>query len=324
MSDSAYAISYEDVPAARERIHGYIHRTPVMTCGALDEMAKRSLFFKCENFQKVGAFKFRGACNAVFKLSDEEAARGVVTHSSGNHAQALALAAKIRKIPAHIVMPVNAPSVKKNAVIGYGATIYDCEPTQQSREETAEKIQKQTGAVFIHPNNDPNVIAGQGTSALELLEEVKELDAIVAPIGGGGLMSGVCIAAARSNSHILLIGAEPTGADDAARSLAAGERLPQTDPNTIADGLLTGLGSNNWPILRDHLETIITVSDDEIIKAMRIVWERMKIIIEPSSATAVAVILSDQFKSITGNPEDQRVGVILTGGNVDLDSLPWM
>ena len=315
-----YPADLSSIRDAAERTASVVHHTPVMTCGMLDAAAGRKLFFKCENLQKVGAFKFRGACNAVFKLSDEVAARGVVTHSSGNHAQAIALAASIRGIDAHIVMPTNAPAVKRRAVEGYGGTIHPCDPTLAARETGADDIITSTGATFIPPYDHPDVVAGQGTVALELLEQVPDLDAIVSPVGGGGLISGICLACAALAPTVRIFGAEPAGADDAARSLAAGKLIPQTDPNTIADGLLTSLGEKTWPVIRDHVEQIITVSDDEIIRAMRLVWERMKIIIEPSAAVAVAAALTERFKDL----EDiSRVGIVLSGGNVDLDHLPW-
>jgi threonine dehydratase len=354
-----YAADVNAVRDAARRISPYAHRTPIMTCATLDALARRSLFFKCENLQKIGAFKFRGACNAVMKLSDEAARRGVVTHSSGNHAQALALAARLRGIAAHIVMPKNSSAVKIRAVEGYRAKVYLCEPNQPSREGTAADVVRQTGGMLIPPYNHPDVIAGQGTLALEMLEDHPDLDAIIAPIGGGGLMSGVCIAASsplplgegsgvraagaagtrmapedsrtpspqpspkgRGNPpRVRLFAAEPIGADDAARSMQTGQLQPQGRVNTIADGLLTGMGDLTWPIVRDHVERVITVSDDQIIAAMRLVWERMKIVVEPSGAVSVAVALSDEFKSLGGL---KKVGVVLSGGNVDLDRLPWM
>lgn len=318
-----YAATLEDIREAASRIAPYAHRTPVMTCSTIDALAGRSLFFKCEIFQKVGAFKFRGACNAVIKLSEELAKRGVVTHSSGNHAQALALAARRRGIAAHIVMPKNSNAVKIRAVEGYGAKVYLCEPNQQSREGTAERIAQETGATLIPPYNHPDIIAGQGTAALELLEQQPDLDAIISPIGGGGLMSGTCIAAHGLKSSVRIFAAEPAGADDAARSMKTGVLQPQDKPNTIADGLLTAMGSMTWPIVRDHVERVITVSDQQIIAAMRLVWERMKIIIEPSAAVPVAVALSDEF-NVLPRENLQRVGIILSGGNVDLDRLPWV
>jgi len=269
-------------------------------------------------YQKVGAFKFRGACNSVFALTEEEASKGVVTHSSGNHGQALALAAKMRGTPAYIVMHTNAPNIKKKAVEGYGGIIVPCEPNEQARVSTCEKIMKETGATLIHPYNNPFVIAGQGTIALELLEQVPDLDAIISPVGGGGMTSGICIAAKGLNPKIRIFAAEPKGADDAARSMAEGKLVPSVNPNTIADGLRTSLGTLTWPIIRDNVEKVITVSEDEIIAAMRIVFERMKIVIETSAAVGVAVALSEEFKMISGC---KKVGIILCGGNVDLDNL---
>jgi threonine dehydratase/serine racemase len=319
-STPTYAADLADVRSAAERIRPYVHRTPVVTCVTLDALAGRSLHFKCENLQKVGAFKMRGAANAVMKLPENVAGRGVVTHSSGNFAQALALAARRRGIPAHIVMPRTAPVVKRAAVDGYGAMIYPCEPTLAARETTAAEVLDRTGGTLLHPYNQPDIIAGQGTCALELIEDVPELDAIIAPIGGGGLMSGICIAARAIKPDVRLFAAEPTGADDAARSLAAGELIPQTAPDTIADGLLTSLGDLTWPIVRDHVERIFTVSDEQIVAAMRIVWQRMKLVIEPSAAVPVAVVLSDEFRALNGITS---IGVVLSGGNVDLDRLPW-
>ncbi len=315
-----YAASIDDIRAAAGRIKGIGHRTPILTSQTLDKMAGRKLFFKCENFQKVGAFKLRGGWNAVSMLSDEEAAKGVCTHSSGNHAQAVAFSAMKRGIASYIVMPNNVPDVKLNAVKGYGANIILCEPTLEARETTLDEITKKTGAQMVHPFNNPNVIAGQGTAALEMIEDLGTLDAIIAPIGGGGLMSGTCIATKSLLPETKLFGAEPTGADDAYRSLKEGKIIPQTNPDTICDGLLTSLGEYTWNILKDHLEAIYTVTDDEVINAMRLIWERMKIIIEPSSATAVAVALKSEFKALEGL---EKVGIILTGGNVELSKLPF-
>lgn len=315
-----YVADLNSIREAQERIKPYAHCTPVMTCATLERLAGRQLFFKCENFQKVGAFKFRGACNAVMNLSDPAAKRGVVTHSSGNHAQALALAAAIRGIEAHVVMPTNAPTVKRRAVEGYGARIYPCEPTLAARETVANKVLADTGGTFIPPFDHPDVIAGQGTMALELLEQVQQLDAIIAPIGGGGMISGIAIASKALHPDIRILAAEPVGADDAARSKAAGKLIPQTAPNTIADGLLTSLGEHTWPVVRDLVERVVTVSDDQIISAMRLVWERMKIIVEPSAAVALAAVLTDEFRELSGI---ERVGVVFSGGNVDLEQLPW-
>ena len=315
-----YAASIDDIRAAAGRIKGIGHRTPILTSQTLDKMAGLKLFFKCENFQKVGAFKLRGGWNAVSMLSDEEAAKGVCTHSSGNHAQAVAFSAMKRGIASYIVMPNNVPDVKLNAVKGYGANIILCEPTLEARETTLDKITKKTGAQMVHPFNNPNVIAGQGTAALEMIEDLGTLDAIIAPIGGGGLMSGTCIATRSLLPETKLFGAEPAGADDAYRSLKEGKIIPQTNPDTICDGLLTSLGEYTWNILKDHLEAIYTVTDDEVINAMRLIWERMKIIIEPSSATALAVALKSEFKALEGL---EKVGIILTGGNVELSKLPF-
>jgi threonine dehydratase len=317
---TTYAIDIADVQDAARRIARQVHRTPVMTCATLDRLAGRALFLKCENLQKVGAFKFRGACNAVARLTPEAAARGVVTHSSGNHAQALALAARLRGIAAHIVMPSNAPAVKRRAVEGYGGRVIECVPTLAAREETAAAVIAETGATLIPPYDHPDIIAGQATAALELLEEVPDLDAIVVPVGGGGLLAGVTIAAMGVRPGIRIFAAEPAGADDAARSKASGKLIPQTGPNTIADGLLTSLGTLTWPILRDLVERVVLVSEDEILRAMRMVWERAKLVIEPSAAVTVAAILSEEFRTLPGLA---RVGVVLSGGNVDLDRLPW-
>jgi threonine dehydratase/serine racemase len=310
-----------DVRDAARRIAPHAHRTPVLTCATLDDRAGRKLLLKCENLQKVGAFKFRGACNAVQRLTDEAARLGVATHSSGNHAQALALAARVRGIAAHIVMPSNAVACKRRAAEAYGATIYTCEPTQESREETAARVVRETGATLVPPYDHPDIIAGQGTAALELLEQAGPLDAIVAPVGGGGLLAGTCVAALGAERPVAVFGAEPAGADDAARSLSAGRLIPQTAPDTICDGLRTSLGERTWPIIRDHVRAIVTVTDEEVIAAMRLVWERMKIVIEPSAAVTVAALLSPRFPS----PDElARVGLILSGGNVDLDALPWL
>lgn len=309
----------DDIRQAHDRIRDRIHRTPVITCSMLDAMSNHRLYFKCENLQGVGAFKLRGATNAIVSMNDQDARKGVCTHSSGNHAQALARAARDRGIPAWIVMPVTAPVVKRRAVEGYGATVISCEPTLQAREASAAKIVAETGATFVHPYNDPRIIAGQATAAIELFEDVGELDAVIVPIGGGGLMSGTCLAMTALSPSTRLIGVEPAGADDAARSLAAGERLPQTNPKSICDGLLTTLGELTWPVLRDHLETIMTVEDQQVITAMKLLWERAKTVVEPSGATPLAAVMSDACPL----PAGSRVGLILTGGNVDLERLPW-
>lgn len=309
----------KDIKAAAKMISDKVHRTPVLTCQAIDQLAGAQFFFKCENFQKVGAFKARGATHAVFSLSEEEASRGVATHSSGNHAQALAMAAGLRHIPAYVVMPTSAPEVKRRAVLGYGAEIIDCEPTLAARESTLKRVVKRTGAEFIHPYDHPRIIAGQGTAALELLEEVQDLDVVMAPVGGGGLLSGTALATAAMAPNARIIAGEPAGADDAFRSLLAGKILPSENPRTIADGLLTSLGQLNFPIIQNNVEAIWTVDDPAIISAMRLVWERMKIIIEPSSAVPLAAALAHRAEI-----EGCRVGLIFSGGNVDLEKLPWM
>jgi len=315
-----YPADLLDIQDAARRIAGLAHRTPVATCTTLDRLAGCSLFFKCEHLQKAGAFKFRGACNAVAKLAPESAERGVVTHSSGNHAQALALAARLRGLPAHIVMPRNASPVKRRAVEEYGGRVIECEPTLAARETTAAAVLAETGGTLIPPYNHPDVIAGQGTTALELLDQVPGLDVLVAPVGGGGLIAGLCIAAQALAPSVRIIAAEPAGADDAARSKAAGQRIPQTGPRTIADGLLTSLGDLTWPVIRDQVDQVITVTEEEIVRAMRLAWERGKLLIEPSSAVAVAAVLTPRFTALGGI---RRVGVVLSGGNVNLDELPW-
>jgi threonine dehydratase/serine racemase len=310
----------KDVREAEELVRVVGHRTPVATCASLDRLAGRHLFFKCENLQKIGAFKVRGASNFVFKLPDEVARRGVVTHSSGNHGQAVAVAAGMRRIEARIVMPTTSSPVKRRAIEGYGGIVVDCEPNEAARDATAARLVEETGGTFIPPYNHPDIIAGQGTATLELLEDLPDLDAIVAPVGGGGLMSGTSIAAHGLDPSIRLFGAEPKGADDAWRSLAEGRIVPQTAPRTIADGLLTSLGSLTFPILHRHLERIVTVAEEEIVAAMKLFFERAKLVIEPSAAVAVAAVLSDELRALEGL---DRIGVILSGGNVDLDNLPW-
>ena len=308
----------QDIQQAAERIKPYAHRTPIITNESLDQRVGAQVYLKCENMQKVGAFKFRGACNAVYALSDEEAKRGVVTHSSGNHAQALALAAKLRGIPAYIVMPSNAPQVKKDAVAGYGGQITFCEPTLEARESTMERIRLDTGATVVHPYDNERVIAGQGTATLELLDSIPDLDAIIAPVGGGGLLSGTSIAAKGLKPNIRVIAAEPEMADDAYRSMQAEKIIPSNDPKTIADGLLTSLGKLTFPIIQQNVEQIVTVSEQGIISAMKFVWERAKIVIEPSAAVAIGVLWEKKI-DLSG----LKVGVILSGGNVDLNKLPW-
>lgn len=320
MMSNDYACDLTAIREAAARIAGVVHRTPVMTSETVDRLAGRRVFFKCENLQKVGAFKYRGAANAVLKLNDSEAARGVVTHSSGNHAQALALAARVRGIPAYVVMPKTAPAVKKAAVEGYGGIVTLCEPTLAAREETAARLVNETGATLIPPFDHPDVIAGQGTAALEFLEDVPDLDAVVVQIGGGGQMAGWAIAAKGVKVSIRVFGAEPLGADDAARSKAAGEWLPQTAPNTIADGLLTSTGALTWPVIRDQVDRVFTVTDDQIRTTMRLIWERMKLVVEPSGVVGAAAVLTNEFKAL---PNLTKVGVVFSGGNVSLDKLYW-
>jgi threonine dehydratase/serine racemase len=309
-----------DIQKAAERIRGLVHRTPVATCSTLDRRAGRMLFFKCEHLQRAGAFKFRGAVNAVAQLAADVAARGVVTHSSGNHAQALALAARLHGIVAHVVMPENAAAVKRRAVEEYGGQVILCEANLAARETTAARVLQETGGTLIPPYNHPHIIAGQGTAALELLEQVTDLDAVIAPVGGGGLLAGVTLVAKSIRPALRVYAAEPAGADDAFRSKAAGTLIPQTGPKTIADGLLTSLGELTWPVLRDQVDGVIRVQEVEIINAMRLAWERAKLLVEPSAAVAVAAVFSDEFRNLPGI---KRVGVILSGGNVNLDRLPW-
>ncbi len=308
----------EMIRAAHRRIAPRIHRTPVFTSASLDERAGASLFFKCENLQKGGSFKMRGATNAVFSLTEEEAARGVVTHSSGNHGAALALAARERGIPAWIVMPSSSPRVKRQAVEGYGGHVTECEHNIASREAALKKLVEQTGAILIHPYNDLRVIAGQGTAALELLEEVPDLDVIIAPVSGGGLLSGTAIAAKELRPGIRVIGAEPKNADDAYRSMAAGRIEPAAKTETIADGLRATLCELTFSILKERVDEITLVTEEEIVETMRAIWERLKILTEPSSAVAAAPPLLRKIHA-----EGKKVGVILSGGNVDLGNLPF-
>ncbi|MBM3333651.1 threonine/serine dehydratase [Candidatus Sumerlaeota bacterium] len=317
---------------AYQRIRGLAHRTPVVTSATLDRESGNRVFLKCENFQRAGAFKFRGACNAIVQLTPDERRRGVVTHSSGNHAQALALAASLNGVACRVVMPTNAPEIKRRATAGYGAEIIPCEPTLAARESTAARVVAETGAILIPPYDDDRIIAGAGTAALELLEDVPDLDAILTPVGGGGLVSGTALAAqtvaqkpsrnghpaceeswARRPCYPRVIGCEPAGADDAYRSLKSGERITNATPRTIADGLRTTLGVRNFDIIRRHVADIALVTEEEIIEAMRFIWERVKIIIEPSSAVAVAPVL---FRKL--NLAGQKIGIILSGGNVDV------
>jgi threonine dehydratase len=308
----------ESIREALRRISPHIHRTPVLTCASLDEMAGARLYFKCENFQRCGAFKIRGATNAMALLSDEEARRGVVTHSSGNHAAALSLAARARGATAWIVMPANAPEVKKAAVRAYGGRITECAPTVAAREAAAREIIERTGAVMIHPYNDARIIAGQGTAALEFLEEIPDLDFILAPVSGGGLLSGTAIAAKGLRPPIRVIGCEPKNADDAFRSKASGRIEPMEHPDTIADGLRASLCERTFAVIRERVDEVALVSEAEIVEAMRRVWERMKIVIEPSAAVATAVAV---FRKVEWR--GKKVGVILSGGNVDLEKLPF-
>ena len=306
----------EAIREAHARIRDKIHRTPVMTSEVLDRMAGSRLYFKCENLQKAGAFKARGATNAVFLLTDEEAARGVVTHSSGNHAAALARAAALRGIASYIVMPSNSPLVKQAAVRRYGGEIVLCEPTLAARETTARQVMERTGAAFIHPYDDLRVMAGQGTTAIELLDEVPQLDVILCPVGGGGQLSGIAVAAKDIKADVRVIGVEPAGADDAARSFKAGEIIPMVNPRTIADGLKTSLGEKPFAEIIRLVDDIVTVSEESIVQAMRQILEVMKLLVEPSGAVPYAAILE---RKISGTD----IGIILSGGNLDLDRLPW-
>jgi threonine dehydratase len=319
---------WRSICEAHARIAPHIHRTPVLTSGTLDSLTGARLFFKCENLQKTGSFKIRGATNAIFSLSDEEAGRGIVTHSSGNHAAAVACAAAWRGVPAWIVMPKNAPEVKCRAVEGYGGRITFCEPKVSARAETAARIQKETGAVMIHPYDDDRTIAGQATAAKEFLEQVPDLDAVFAPVSGGGLLSGTCLGAKGIRAAVRVFGCEPALADDAARSLATGILQSLETAETIADGLRASLAPRTFAILRQHIDRILLVSEEEIIATTRLVWERMKIIIEPSSAVALAPLL--RFGTIASlalprrtEGDAPKLGVIFSGGNVDLSALPF-
>lgn len=317
MSISNRAPCRSDLLAARERIFPWVHRTPVFTSAAIDRLVGARLFFKAENLQKVGAFKARGATNHVFSLPDETVEHGVVTHSSGNHAQALALAARSRSIPAHIVMPENAPEVKVAAVRGYGADIVFCEPTLESREHTAQEVSERTGAHFVHPYNDPAIIAGQASAAAELVEDVSDLDLIIAPVGGGGLLSGTALSVREFSARSRVWGAEPELASDAHQSLLEGELRPALPPETIADGLRTSLGDLTFDILAKTVDGIGLCKETSIVRAMRLIWERMKLIVEPSGAVPLASILDG-----TINVKGKRVAIILSGGNMDLTRLP--
>ncbi|MGI9462413.1 MAG: beta-hydroxyaspartate dehydratase BhcB [Aestuariivirgaceae bacterium] len=314
-----YIPTFEDVTIAHARIEPYIHRTPVLTSRYFNGLTGAELFFKCENFQKAGAFKVRGACNAVFGLDDETARTGVATHSSGNHALSLSYAAGRRGIPVTVVMPHSAPEAKKAAVRGYGGTVVECEPSTSSREAVFAEIVAASGADFVHPYNDPRVIAGQGTCSKELVEDIGDLDAVVAPIGGGGMISGSCLTLSSIAPDTKIYAAEPLNADDACRSFKAGHIIADDAPQTVADGLKVPLKELTWHFVSNHVEDILLATEQEIIDAMYLTWQRMKIVIEPSSAVPLAVILKNRKVF-----EGKRVGVIITGGNVDLNKLPWM
>jgi threonine dehydratase len=318
MVDVSTSIDLSAIRAAHDRIRPYIHRTPVLTSSRLNEASGASLFFKCENFQKIGAFKARGATNAVFALDDKTARRGVATHSSGNHGAAVARAAKLRGVPAHIVMPSNSAKVKIRAVESYRAEVVFCEPTEGARESKCAEVIKKTGATLIHSFENEHVIAGQGTAAVELLEDVPDLDVIMCPVGGGGLLSGTAVVAKSTRSQIKVIAVEPENADDAAQSFRAGGRLLTEKKFTIADGLRTNIGEPNFAIIQQYVDDIVTVSEEAIVSAMRTVWETMKIVIEASAAVPYAAI-AERIIDV----ERKRVGIILTGGNVDLDALLW-
>ena len=312
----------DDMLEAHERIKPYIHRTPVLTSQFLNKLAGCEMFFKCENFQKAGAFKVRGASNAVFGLSEEEAKKGVCTHSSGNHALSLSYAAGRRGIPCNVVMPYSAPEAKKAAVRGYGGIITECEPSTTSREEVFAKVQAETGGDFVHPYNDPRVIAGQATCSREFLEQMEERgvkpDMVVAPIGGGGMISGTCLTLSNLAPDVKIYAAEPLNADDAARSFKAGHIIADDAPSTVADGLKVPLKDLTWHFVSNYVTDILTATEEEIIEAMKLTWTHMKIVIEPSCAVPLAVILKN--KDVFAG---KKVGVIITGGNVDLDKLPW-
>ncbi|UPH70457.1 pyridoxal-phosphate dependent enzyme [Abyssibius alkaniclasticus] len=313
-----YIPTLNDMLVAHERIAPHIHRTPVLTSQFINQLAGAELFFKCENLQKAGAFKARGASNAVFGLSDEAAARGVATHSSGNHGTCLSYAAGRRGIPCTVVMPHTAPQAKKDAVRGYGGRVVECEPSTSSREAVFAEVVAETGAEFVHPYNDARVIAGQATCSRELLEQVENLNGVLAPIGGGGMISGTCLTLSHLAPKVQVYAAEPEQADDAFRSFKAGHIIADDAPNTVADGLKVPLKELTWHFVSNHVADILTVSEDEIIDAMKLIWKRMKIVMEPSSAVPLAAILRNKERFA-----GQRLGVIITGGNVDLDKLPW-
>ncbi|KAG6688667.1 hypothetical protein I3843_11G133500 [Carya illinoinensis] len=316
-----YVADISSIREAQERIKSFIHKTPVLSSETLNALAGRRLFFKCEFFQKGGAFKFRGACNAVLSLDNDQAAKGVVTHSSGNHAAALSLAAKLRGIPAYIVIPKSAPKCKVENVIRYGGQVIWSEATMQSRESVASKVLQETGAVLVHPYNDWRIISGQGTISLELLEQAPEIDTLIVPISGGGLISGVALAAKSINPAIRVFAAEPSGANDAAQSKEAGRIITLPETNTIADGLRAFLGDLTWPIVRDLVDDVITVEDKEIIEAMKLCYEILKVAVEPSGAIGLAAVLSDNFKKNPAWKNCNNIGIVLSGGNVDLGKL---
>jgi len=303
---------------AVDRISGFVHETPVLSSSYINSLCEAELFFKCENFQKGGSYKLRGALNAAKSLSTDQLAKGIATHSSGNFAQAVAISARICQTSAYIVMPENAPSIKKSATKAYGAHVSLCEPTLEDREKTLAEVIIETQASKLHPSNDMPVIVGQGTCAYELLQQQEQLDYIIAPVGGGGVVAGTILSCLHFSPDTKVIGAEPANADDAYRSLEAGHILPSVSPNTIADGLRTQLGDNNFPIIKEYIDQIILVEENEIVEAMRIIWQRMKIIVEPSSAVTLAAVLKK--KELFRN---QKIGLILTGGNVDISNLPF-
>lgn len=318
MTANNHIVSLDDISQAHERIADYIHKTPVQTSQRLNQRSGSFLFFKCENFQRTGSFKIRGATNALFSYSDDQLRSGVATHSSGNFAAALAQAAAWRGIRAYIVMPENAPEIKKSAVKTYGGEIIFCAPSLKAREKKLKEVVEKTSARFIHPFNQPAVIAGQGTAAIELTDQCHALDYIVVPLGGGGLISGIALAAEAISPHTAVIGVEPALADDALQSLKAGKIIPSAYPDTIADGLRTSLGDLTFPIIKQHVREIITVSESEIVESMRLIWERLKIVVEPSAAVSLAAILKNKEKF-----RDKKTAVVLSGGNVDLTQLPW-
>jgi len=314
-----YIPTFDDVKVAHIRIKPYIHRTPLLTSSYFNDLTGSKLFFKCENFQKAGVFKARGASNAVFGLNDEQAAKGVATHSSGNHALSLTYAAGRRGINSTVVMPRTAPEAKKAAVRGYGGEVLECDPSTTAREAMLNEVVERTGADFVHPYNDHRVIAGQATCSLELYEDVGNLDSVVAPIGGGGMISGTCLTSSNVSPKTKIYAAEPENADDVYRSFKAGEIIEDDAPNTIADGLKVSMRPRTWHFVSNFVTDVLLVSEQEIIDAMYLIWQRMKIVVEPSSAVAVASIIRNKHLF-----NGKRVGVILTGGNVDLKKLPWM